>query len=666
MISVILYGRNDSYGYNLHKRAVLSLNSIASVLTDRDEIIFVDYNSPAGFPTFIHAIHDNLDAKTKDLLRVIRVPGSFHAKRYGSKTHLAALEPIARNIGIRRSNPLNKFVLSTNTDILLLLKVGGALSSLVAGFEEQTHWFSSPRFEIPEGIWENFDRTKTKQTKGKLESLVETLSLETVVYSSWWNKYDAPGDFQMVSRELLFECHAFDESMLLGWHCDSNLNKRLYEQGYHNQSLYPVVRAFHCDHTRQTTAMHAHRSLQNSEKKYIDFAHEFVVNDRNWGAKDEVFAEYSGNECDGTVELNASVYALRKYKSNPEALIYRREYYEKTFFNKGATLAFFYDSIAMGPKNQKIGWIGPSEGMTDSIADFLDRLNFFHPVKLLDENDTPMDLDVIVVNFSDELFPMSQKLVLWDEFQEILIRLSNEMDAEELSAKIRFYFFNANHTRFEDWIKRQFYIAKTPISTKLLQGNLSLEAINIIKLTKLVSCKFFVELQNDAKEKGKGYYYLSNQAWNYSLFINLKQSILDIEGLDLSGSAIVRVKIEKQMSYEVSVLPMGEGGDVCGDEQFVTQSGVSVLEFTIDHIAELSGFFVRPGQVSPENNEIKINDIAILQKPIAVDWEVLPAVGNEVNQNAVIYKLRRLIVTRRYSHPKLYNLCKVIYRKMVS
>ena len=46
-ISVVLYGRNDNYGYNLHKRGALSLNCMAEVLKDpADEILFVDYNTP--------------------------------------------------------------------------------------------------------------------------------------------------------------------------------------------------------------------------------------------------------------------------------------------------------------------------------------------------------------------------------------------------------------------------------------------------------------------------------------------------------------------------------------------------------------------------------------------------------------------------------------------
>src|SRR5437660_2159843 len=118
MISVILYGRNDSYGYNLHKRAALSINCIAQVLTNPDdEIIFVDYNTPDDYPTFPEAIQDTLTALAKKKLRILRARGYIHA-RYAARTHSVALEPIARNIAVRRSNPTNRWVLSTNTDMI--------------------------------------------------------------------------------------------------------------------------------------------------------------------------------------------------------------------------------------------------------------------------------------------------------------------------------------------------------------------------------------------------------------------------------------------------------------------------------------------------------------------------------------------------------------------
>ena len=69
MFSVILYGRNDTHGYNLHKRAAISFNALAEVMSDPDdEILFVDYNTPDDHPTFPEAIHDTLTEKAKKVL----------------------------------------------------------------------------------------------------------------------------------------------------------------------------------------------------------------------------------------------------------------------------------------------------------------------------------------------------------------------------------------------------------------------------------------------------------------------------------------------------------------------------------------------------------------------------------------------------------------------
>ena len=96
MISVILYGRNDSHGYNLPKRAAISLNCIAEVLSDPDdEMLFVDYNTSDDLPTFIEAINVTLTPNAKSRLRVLRVRPQLHA-RLVERTHLAALEPHSR------------------------------------------------------------------------------------------------------------------------------------------------------------------------------------------------------------------------------------------------------------------------------------------------------------------------------------------------------------------------------------------------------------------------------------------------------------------------------------------------------------------------------------------------------------------------------------------
>ena len=55
MISVIVYGRNDSHGYNLPKRAAISINCIAEVIDNKDdEIIFVDCTLPMTSQLFLN------------------------------------------------------------------------------------------------------------------------------------------------------------------------------------------------------------------------------------------------------------------------------------------------------------------------------------------------------------------------------------------------------------------------------------------------------------------------------------------------------------------------------------------------------------------------------------------------------------------------------------
>ena len=96
---ILVYGRNDSYGYNLHERSALGLNCIAELLTDpKDEILFVDYNTPNDLPTFPEAIRDTLTKTARQKLRVLRVRSYIH-ERFANRTPLSVLPAIARNVG---------------------------------------------------------------------------------------------------------------------------------------------------------------------------------------------------------------------------------------------------------------------------------------------------------------------------------------------------------------------------------------------------------------------------------------------------------------------------------------------------------------------------------------------------------------------------------------
>lgn len=269
MFSIIIYGRNDSHGYNLHKRAATSLNAFAEVMTHPDdEILFVDYNTPDDHPTFPEAIHDTLTDKAKARLRIFRVRPDNHAE-FRNKTHLVALEAQSRNVALRRSNPANRWVLYTNSDVLVVPRVREeSLSDILAALPDG--FYETPRFEIPEMLWEAaFNRMDPLGNLEKLREWAPQFHLNQAVKNVLPMRYDAMGDFQLVLREDMFAIHGFDESMILGWHCDTNLAARLALYRGGPDTLVDRVFAYHCDHTRVEAANNkGRRTRMNSLQRY--------------------------------------------------------------------------------------------------------------------------------------------------------------------------------------------------------------------------------------------------------------------------------------------------------------------------------------------------------------------------------------------------------------
>ena len=269
MISILVYGRNDSYGYNLHKRSALGLNCMAELLTDpKDEILFVDYNTPNDLPTFPEAIRDTLTKTARQKLRVLRVRSYIH-ERFANRTPLSVLEAIARNVGVRRSNKDNRWLLSTNADMIFVPQVDQSLSEIVCDLP--TGYYSIPRFELPEALWEvAFDRRAPRSVIEQCRRWGWDAHLNEIVHGIYPVKFDAPGDFQLIERNDLVEIHGFNEDMLLGWHVDSNIAKRLSLLHGKIGDLSDLIFGYHCDHTRQPTPKHAKSLVRDDIVDFVD------------------------------------------------------------------------------------------------------------------------------------------------------------------------------------------------------------------------------------------------------------------------------------------------------------------------------------------------------------------------------------------------------------
>lgn len=371
MISLIVYGRNDSYGYNLHKRAALSLNNFAHILTDADEILFVDYNTPNGFPTFPEAIADTLTPKARRLLRIFRVPPQLHS-RLGLETHLKTIEPIARNVALRRSHPQNRWILSTNTDMIFILNGAQSLSTIAEGLPDGH--YGSPRFELPEGLWESLPRQKPRKVINEISTWGRTLHLKQVVMSWPPHLYDAPGDFQLMPRSSLFNVHGFNEAMIRGWHVDSNISKRISILLGPARDIGAEVEGYHCDHTRQETPMHASGAAANDSFTFIDSVSQPDLPNQaeSWGLAKWDIEEINLQKAPRAKKLISSLAnSLSEPPAKPPVRRYNSDGYDIDSPGDDITTVFLTDLITAHPVSPRILWLGGRNTMPERLKSII-------------------------------------------------------------------------------------------------------------------------------------------------------------------------------------------------------------------------------------------------------------------------------------------------------
>lgn len=416
MFSVILYGRNDSHGYNLHKRAAISFNALAEVMSDPDdEILFVDYNTPDDHPTFPEAIHDTLTEKTKQVMRILRVRPDQHA-HLRSKTHLVALEAQSRNVALRRSNPRNRWILYTNTDMLLVPRnpaesLSEILGSVPDGF------YQVPRFEIPEMLWEAaFDRRDPAGNLDKLRDWSVRFHLNQVVLNYMPMKYDALGDFQAALREDMFAIHGFDESMILGWHCDSNLAARLALYRGRVDTLLDKVFGYHCDHTRVAAANNKGRATKmNDQDQYIwNVASPYVpAQAETWGWPDVEIEEIRLDRDTPYQRFTAGLESAIPPATAPfSTSSLEWQLYEDLTYDLPHTLPFVCDQVVTFPRRTAILVAGARPEFLSGFAKAWKAMGFTGPLLVPTECEgLPVDVEGVQRAPFAELLPQADLFI---------------------------------------------------------------------------------------------------------------------------------------------------------------------------------------------------------------------------------------------------------------
>ncbi len=368
MLSVVVYGRNDDYGYNLHKRTAIGLNAIAEQLTDAgDEILFVDYNSPDDHPTLVEAIRDTLTDRCLSRLRVLRVRPRHH-ERFRARTPYPVLEAVARNVAVRRMNPDNRWILSTNPDMLFVPRDRSrSLSGIVA--ELPDGFYQTPRFELPESLWETFDRCDPAGSIARLGELGRRLHINEVVLTGPVTRFDGIGDFQLILRDDYFAIDGCNEAMLVGSNVDMNLCIRLNRLRGETSPLLDRLFAFHCGHGRQATRVHADDTLMNDPIRYVDRVEELHLPDQadRWGLAGEAIEEFPGTAPPGARYVPALDAVLPGLEADhteapndpmtPFRLRYEPEH----------ALPYAVNHLVNLPRESVLGYVGGNRRMLDLV-----------------------------------------------------------------------------------------------------------------------------------------------------------------------------------------------------------------------------------------------------------------------------------------------------------
>jgi hypothetical protein len=285
MVSIIVAGRNDDYGINLAKRTAISLNHYASLCEPGDEILYVDCNTPAHLPTLTEAIADTLTPAARRYVRTWRISGEQMTAAIG-ETPLPFSDELSRNVALRRSNPENTWVLSTNCDVLLYPLKSATIAAALRDLPPK--FFVCPRIGIPPAQWQMLDRTNVEQVNDLCRAIIHRGFVYPPELKETWMRFGSNGDFQLAPRGQWFALGGCEEAMKLWGHSDANNARRLALLNKNDQTpdVGDAFCVMHLDHNGPKVPGST-PPPQNDWKQWVDAVTQPLShNAENWGLRD--------------------------------------------------------------------------------------------------------------------------------------------------------------------------------------------------------------------------------------------------------------------------------------------------------------------------------------------------------------------------------------------
>lgn len=199
-------------------------------------------------------------------------------------------------------------------------------------------------------------------------------------------KFDAPGDFQLAERADIHKIQGFNESMLRGWHVDSNLCKRLNFLHGFPTDLSHAVYGYHCGHNRLMTLKHRRDAVEDKFSEFVDMvaAPDLPQQAETWGLPHEEIEEIRLDRSPAFPGIVSELAGPPLEK--PLREYYVEETYDHVTYEPAHMLAFIADLFMNVQRNASVAWIGRYAGMFNLFHRIRKSMGFTAPI-LVQESD---------------------------------------------------------------------------------------------------------------------------------------------------------------------------------------------------------------------------------------------------------------------------------------
>ena len=236
------------------------------------------------------------------------------------------------------------------------------------------------------GFGKGFQGAIPRGALAQIGRLGPNLRLDEPTTSHEWIRFDAPGDCQLMLREDFISIDGFNEDMLLGYHVDSNLSRRMLLHRGSIDSLEGHLAGYHCNHNRTRTLYHGTAVQNDVQKFYYAVDQSALTTQRtSWGL---AHVDVEEVPLRGHVGADTAATFVGVMPSRPRSSSDALDAPFSLTYDSGHVLPFIADSLLLSRRDVTVGYIGANHVLKDMLAASVAGLGFARPLLAAGFDDT--------------------------------------------------------------------------------------------------------------------------------------------------------------------------------------------------------------------------------------------------------------------------------------